>query len=248
IDPLTNTLWLAVLIAVAARQILLIIDNNALRQGLERRVAERTRDLRRLTEQSELLLKSVGDGIYGVDTSGRITFLNPAAARVLGYPPAELIGRSAHHTFHAPHSDGAASPEGQCYVTEAVRDGFAAISEEDSYIRADGRQIPVEVTATPLSVGGSASGSTDATTRGAVVVFRDITQRREVDRMKNEFVSMVSHELRTPLTSIRGSLGLLAGGALGQLPERANHLLTIAQGSCERLTRLINDILDIERF
>src|SRR5690606_813531 len=132
--------------------------------------------------------------------------------------------------------------------TEAVRDGFAAISEEDNYIRADGRQIPVEVTATPLSVGGSASGSTDATTRGAVVVFRDITQRREVDRMKNEFVSMVSHELRTPLTSIRGSLGLLAGGALGQLPERANHLLTIAQDSCERLTRLINDILDIERF
>ena len=55
--------------------------------------------------------------------------------------------------------------------------------------------------------------------RGAVVVFRDVTERREVDRMKNEFISVVSHELRTPLTSIRGSLGLLAGGALGELPR-----------------------------
>ncbi len=248
VSPLANILWLIVLITVALRQILLIVDNNALRQGLERRVAERTRDLRRLTERSELLLKSVGDGIYGVDTTGRITFVNPAAARVLGFPPAELIGRSAHHTFHARHADGSATPESQCYITEAVRDGFAAISEEDTYVRADGRQFPVEVTATPLTVGGSAATGPGSTTSGAVVVFRDITQRREVDRIKNEFVSMVSHELRTPLTSIRGSLGLLAGGALGTLPERADQLLTIAQESCERLTRLINDILDIERY
>ncbi|GAB3739266.1 ATP-binding protein [Microlunatus parietis] len=248
INPATNALWLIVLVAVAARQILLIIDNHALRRDLERRVAERTRDLRRLTEQSELLLKSVGDGIYGVDTSGRITFLNPAAARVLGYPPAELIGRSAHRTFHAPHPDGTRTSESQCYVTEAVRDGFAAMAEEDTYVRADGRHIPVEVTATPLTIGGATQNGQSASTRGAVVVFRDITQRREVDRIKNEFVSMVSHELRTPLTSIRGSLGLLAGGALGDLPERADQLITIAQQSCERLTRLINDILDIERF
>jgi PAS domain S-box-containing protein len=248
VNPVTNALWMIVLVAVAVRQILLIIDNNALRQGLERRVAERTRDLRRLTERSELLLKSVGDGIYGVDTAGRITFINPAAARVLGFPPAELIGRSAHHTFHARQPDGSPTPENQCYVTEAVRDGFAAISEEDSYVRADGRQFPVEVTATPLTVGGSSATGPGTSTSGAVVVFRDITQRREVDRIKNEFVSMVSHELRTPLTSIRGSLGLLAGGALGVLPDRADHLLKIAQDSCERLTRLINDILDIERF
>lgn len=248
VDPLSNALWLFVLVAVAVRQILLIVDNNALREGLERRVAERTSDLRRLTEQSELLLKSVGEGIYGVDPSGRITFVNPAAARTLGYSAADLIGRSAHRTFHSPQPDGSAYPENQCYVTEAVRDGFAAIAEEDSYVRADGRLIPVEVTATPLNITTSTQIGPGASSRGAVVVFRDITQRREVDRIKNEFVSMVSHELRTPLTSIRGSLGLLTGGALGDLPPRADQLLTIAQQSCERLTRLINDILDIERF
>ena len=86
-------------------------------------------------------------------------------------------------------------------------------AEEDSYVRADGLPIPVEVTARPLIEDGEAIG--------AVVVFRDVTQRREVDRLKSEFVSMVSHELRTPLTAIRGSLGLLAGGALGSLTPAA---------------------------
>ena len=66
--------------------------------------------------------------------------------------------------------------------------------------------------------------------------------------MKNEFVSVVSHELRTPLTSIRGSLGLLAGGALGELTPRGRRMVEIALESSERLTRLINDILDMERI
>ena len=83
---------------------------------------------------------------------------------------------------------------------------------------------------------------------GAVVVFRDVTQRREVDRMKSEFVSMVSHELRTPLTAIRGSLGLIAGGALGKLTAPASRMVDIALVSSERLARLINEILDIERI
>jgi CheY-like chemotaxis protein len=76
----------------------------------------------------------------------------------------------------------------------------------------------------------------------------DITQRRHVDQMKREFISTVSHELRTPLTSIRGSLGLLEGGVLGKLPEKAEALVKIAYQNSERLVRIINDILDIEKI
>ena len=83
---------------------------------------------------------------------------------------------------------------------------------------------------------------------GAVVVFRDVTERREVDRMKDEFLSIVSHELRTPLTSIRGSLGMLSSGAFDGLPAPALRMLNIATRSSDRLIRLINDILDIERI
>src|SRR5262249_40455243 len=81
---------------------------------------------------------------------------------------------------------------------------------------------------------------------GRMLVFRDITREREVERMKNEFVSIVSHELRTPLTSIRGSLQLVLGRP--QVPEllpRTRELLEISLKNSERLIRLINDILDI---
>jgi DNA-binding response OmpR family regulator/anti-sigma regulatory factor (Ser/Thr protein kinase) len=79
-------------------------------------------------------------------------------------------------------------------------------------------------------------------------IMRDITERKKIDRMKNEFISTVSHELRTPLTSIRGSLGLLSGGAAGEMPPQAQSLLDIAGNNTERLLLLINDILDIEKI
>jgi signal transduction histidine kinase len=81
-----------------------------------------------------------------------------------------------------------------------------------------------------------------------MVVIRDITERRRIERLHDEFVSTVSHELRTPLTSIVGSLGLVVGKAAGSLPEAASRLLTIALKNSQRLTRLINDILDISKM
>ena len=233
-------LWLTLIIAAGARQIVLTADNASLRHGLELRVEEQTADLRRLARQTEVLLTSVGDGIYGVDHEGRVTFINPSGAEALGYTPEQLDGRRAHELFHAADEHGTAFPWSGCYVYEALHSGAVANAEEDTYIRADGTSFPVEITASPLL--------DESALRGAVVVFRDVTQRREVDRMKNEFLSVVSHELRTPLTSIRGSLGLLAGGRLGELPARADSLVTVALQSSERLTRLINDLLDIERI
>ena len=81
-----------------------------------------------------------------------------------------------------------------------------------------------------------------------MVMIQDITERKIVEKLKNEFVSTVSHELRTPLTSIRGSLGLVLGGVAGQVPDQANSMIEIAYKNSERLVRLINDILDIEKI
>jgi signal transduction histidine kinase len=83
---------------------------------------------------------------------------------------------------------------------------------------------------------------------GVVVAFTDISARNALDRMKDEFISTVSHELRTPLTSIRGALGLLSAGLMGTVDEKAAHLLRIASTNTDRLVRLINDILDLERM
>jgi DNA-binding response OmpR family regulator/nitrogen-specific signal transduction histidine kinase len=88
----------------------------------------------------------------------------------------------------------------------------------------------------------------DGKNLGAIAVIHDVTELKKTERLKNEFVSIVSHELRTPLTSIRGSLGLLVSGVMGEFPEKANKLLEIANNNCERLLLLINDILDIEKI
>ncbi|MDP2035475.1 MAG: PAS domain S-box protein [Polaromonas sp.] len=91
-------------------------------------------------------------------------------------------------------------------------------------------------------------GDEDGQVIGFYSLASDVTELKRIDRMKSEFVSTVSHELRTPLTSIRGSLGLISGGVAGVLPDAAKNLIAIASNNCERLIRLINDILDIEKI
>jgi len=83
---------------------------------------------------------------------------------------------------------------------------------------------------------------------GLVNCFRDITERRQIENLKNEFISTVSHELRTPLTAIRGALGLLEAGVIGELPAQAKEFVTISRTNCDRLIRLVNDILDLEKL
>src|SRR5262249_60087894 len=105
-------------------------------------------------------------------------------------------------------------------------------------VRRDNANFPIELSLAEMKIDN-----------GGVLLFtRDISERRQVERMKDEFVSTVSHELRTPLTSIAGSLGLIAGGAAGALPEKATRLIGIAQANSQRLVRLINDVLDLEKL
>jgi PAS domain S-box-containing protein len=241
--PLTATLavlWVALVLTVGCRQVLLVSDNQRLRTGLEQRVREQTADLRRITRQTEVLLNSVGDGLYGVDLQGKITFVNPSGAAALGSDPDALLGLQAHEELHADDPEEAGHTHSACYVRQSILHGLVVSSQEDTYVRRDGTRFPVEVTASPLV--------DDDRISGAVVAFRDVTQRREVERMKDEFLSIVSHELRTPLTSIRGSLGMLGSGTFLELPPQAQRMVTIAVQSSDRLTRLINDILDVERI
>jgi PAS domain S-box-containing protein len=184
------------------------------------------------------LLDSVADGICAVDRAGRISFANPAAARLLGVPAAALAGKPLHDLIH-----GAAGSillcAGDCPLHRALYNNIAFAGEE-SFLRANGSNFPAECCLTPILGQGRFSGS--------VLSFRDISQRHALDRLKDEFISTVSHELRTPLTSIRGALGLLSSGILGEVSEKAAKLLRIALNNSDRLVRLINDILDIERI
>ena len=198
----------------------------------EKRVTE-------LNRQKESILNTVADGILGTDQHGRVTFANPAAARMLGTVPNALTGRFVHAIVHEDVYGSPTACASHCYIRRGLfaKDGAHG---QDIFYRPDGSSFPVEFTLTPMQVQGSGSGS--------VLNFRDVSQRQALDRMKDEFVSTVSHELRTPLTSIRGSLGLLSTGLLGEVNEKAANLLRIAVNNSDRLVRLINDILDLERM
>ncbi len=216
-----------------ARQLARTLDNQRLHRELAQRVAERTQDLERLAERHQRILESVGEGIFGVDRQLRISFVNPAAAQLLGWEPDDLLGRDACTTLCTEEHD-------ECLVSMVMALDEAVTQSERSYRRRDGSEFAVEVTASPKAGPGGVDG--------AVVAFRDITERQVLDEMKRQFVSSVSHELRTPLTAIRGSLEILADGDTGELPPRAQHVVEVAARGTERLSRLVNDIIDIERL
>jgi len=195
----------------------------------------------RLARESALILNSATDGILGIDLSNRFTFINPAGERMLGMTLNDVKGKSIHQAIHHSHADGAPFPEADCLNTQAMRRGESMATTVDTFWRHDGSSFPVEYSTTPML-------GHDGRQQGAVVMFRDITERRAIERLKSEFVSTVSHELRTPLTSIRGALGLLSSGLLGPIAEKAQRMLEIAVHNTDRLVRLINDILDLERI
>jgi PAS domain S-box-containing protein len=164
-------------------------------------------------------------------TDGYFRELNPAWEKVLGWTLAELMARPYIELIH-PDDVEATGREAQ-----KLRLGGNAVDFENRYRAKDGtwRWLSWRSTALPE--------------RGLIyAVARDVSDRKKVEQMKTDFISVVSHELRTPLTSIRGSLGLIAGGVVGELPEKAGALVEIAAKNSERLVRLINDILDVEKI
>jgi PAS domain S-box-containing protein len=194
-----------------------------------------------LGRRNELILNAAADGIVGLDLQGRASFINRAAAETLGMTIDELRTGSFHDLIHHTRANGTAHPADECPNMRALRDGEAVRVSSDIFWRGDKTSFDVEYSTTPMR---NESGQLI----GAVMTFHDTTERLEVQRMKDEFVSIVSHELRTPLTSIRGALGLLAGGLMASSPEKGQRMLDIAVSNTDRLVRLINDILDIERI
>jgi PAS domain S-box-containing protein len=190
------------------------------------------------TRQRELILESVGDGIYGIDLNGRLTFINQAAARALGYTPEELTGRDVHEIIHHSHADGTPYSRSSSPILQGMRRRESIRMRDEVFWRQDGEAIPVEYSASPLIDDGQISGM--------VVAFQDVSERRRLERMKDEFISTVSHELRTPLTSLRASLGLISSGSLDKRPEKQRQMVEMAIGNCDRLVRLVNDILDFD--
>lgn len=185
--------------------------------------------------QLAAIIESSGDAIDSSTLDGTIISWNASAERLYGYTSKEAIGRSI--TFLIPFD----RLEEKNYIYQTIRRGEQIQHYETVRQRKDGTLIDVALTVSPVK---------DTTGKIVAVsaISRDITDQLQIDRMKSEFISVVSHELRTPLTSIHGSLGMLASGLLKADSDQGKRMLQIAVDSTDRLVRLINDILDIERI
>lgn len=206
-----------------------------LEESNERRRAEEALNDREA--RTRVIVDTVLEGIITIDDSGVIETVNPAACRTFGYESDEVIGKNVSmlmpEPFRGAH-DG--------YIRNYLATGKAkiiGIGREVLGQHKDGSTFPMELSVAPMTV---------ADRKMFTGVVRDITERKRIDEMKNEFVSTVSHELRTPLTSIKGSLGLLRGGLVADLPDKARRMIDIAYQNSDRLVRLINDILDVEKI
>ncbi len=197
----------------------------------ERRKAE---EVVRLSEarNRDLLLNMIG-GMITLNARSRIESVNPAAQRIFGYREDELLGKNVSILLaDAPQSDS------DGYLRREHRAAIGRVTE--LWGRRKGGEL-FFCEAALFEFGPPED-------RRFACNFQDISERREVDRLKSEFVSTVSHELRTPLTSIRGALGLLAAGVLGDLSPEVRDILGLAERNAIRLSALINDILDFERL
>ena len=232
-----------------ARVIQRTAELQRLNENLRQEIIERERtfqelqqardSLKRLSHQNELILNSAGEGIYGIDIKGKTVFVNPAAAGILGYTRDRLIGEFMHGLLNYSTADRAPRRWEQSPIFKTLTHGQIHHVTGDLFERQDKSSFPTEYVSTPIYENGGIIG--------AVVIFKDITERQIIEAMQDDFIAVVSHELRTPLTSIRAALGLLAQETLEIPTPKRQRMIEIAFSNTKRLVRVVNDILDVER-
>ncbi len=227
--------WAGLLAALAITGVLAAYLMKIINQQFEvtRLVEQRTEELSNSTKKYKSLFENANDGIVIRDSlSTKIIDVNDIFLRRLGYERDEIIGASVDK--FSPLVNEQSAEEKKKLLAQGTDKVIEWI-----HVRKDGTEFPVSISNSKLKLDG----------RDVVLSFvRDITERKLAEIQKDEFVSTVSHELRTPLTSIKGSLGLIQSGTVGNLPDQVRNLLDIAYNNSERLTLLINDILDMEKI
>lgn len=171
------------------------------------------------------IVESASDSIMTVDQHGMILSFNPLTSEIFGYSTRELNKKNIDQLIPG--------------LTDKLKQNQGKMVIESEGVRNNSQLFPVEISASVMHLNRQIV---------YVTIIRDITERKKIEKMKNEFVSVVSHELRTPLTSIRGALGLIQGGTVEHAPDKLAKLIAIATSNCDRLLLLINDILDTEKI
>lgn len=191
--------------------------------------------------EDEAMLSSIGEGIIATDDTGKITLVNKATCQLLGWDEKDLIGKLVTDVFPMEdHSGQAVLPEKRP-IHEVIISGKKYSSHTNNYyVTKDGERLPVRMSISPIILGEKLVG--------AIEVFHDVTQDLQLERSKDEFISVASHELRTPITAINGFLSMVLNGDYGPVNDQLKKPLENTYLSAKRQVNLINDLLDISRL
>jgi PAS domain S-box-containing protein len=212
-------------------------------------------ELSRLSRKTELILNSAADGVIGVDTAGLATFVNPSALQMLGVSDEDVVGQDVHDVLHPRIPDVMTCDRDHCCVRAALLGEEMYDVQDQGFWRSDGTIFPVEYSAAPMRSRGD-----DLV--GAVLSFRDVSEKRAAARAKenerlyreaeaassakDDFLASLSHELRTPMTAILGWLQMLK---LDDVDEATRHeALQTIESSARLQAQLIDDMLDVSRI
>jgi len=217
--------------AIDARRALLSVLEDAQRER---------NDARREAKKNEAILMAMADGVFVTDAEARIQFINPSGSKIVGHTLEEIQGKTALEAFQIcddgkPIEDVNDLPVMRCMKEQEPITG----SKTFAFTHADGTLVGVDVIATPLSAGEE---------MGAIVVFRDVSRARAVDRMKSEFISVASHQLRTPLTAMRWYTEFFLGGDLGELTDDQKGYISKIDESIDRMANLVQSLLNVSRI
>ncbi len=199
----------------------------------------------------EQLTRFLDEGLFILDVSGRLTFLNAAGERILGWKQEELLGDIAHCKIHHQNAADRIVPPEECPAYQSIQEGRVYHVDNDVFVHRDGRLLPVSFTSAPLWDNGRMTGS--------VTVFKELSSQQELEReikqaqdialetarLKAEFLSNMSHEIRTPIHGVIGLNDLLLDS---KLTKEQRELATAARDSAQALLTIVNDILDFSRI
>lgn len=182
------------------------------------------------------LLENVRLVVVGLDNSGKVEYANPYFLELVGYTQAEVIGQDWFETFLPLHQK------------KLVQNNFLELLAHKLYLHTQTVILTKSGEERVIAWNNTQLQDTEGYIIGTLSIGEDITERQVIERMKDEFISVVSHELRTPLTSIHGALNLLSSGLVQTQSDKGRRVIEIAATSAERLVRLVNDILELERL